>query len=854
MSYPNSIFNNATPNPIENKANWLGRYLAVEKGFSSKLQKVLSEAAVNIDEYFGDLVNDNISTKVARVRIGLAHKEIRRQMREIFGSTGNLIKHHQQDAAVAAVNAKLYDEKGILSLLFPDPVDRSQYADSLRQTARRNIESTIVRAIFTEKPLSERVYRTEALANGLVSKTVNNALARGDSAKNLAKDVRALIDPNVPGGVSYAAMRLGRTEINNAFHAQSIIDTQDSPWVHEMRWYLSKRHEKDPGDECETYAATGTFRKEDVPEKPHPNCRCFVTPELPDYEDFERSLISGYYDPYLDSVMGQGYSEETRAKPISGQFAATKKKKPPAEPAKWTGPKVGKPLSNEPLVERNLEKAWQSTKFDDYKKNFRIGGREAQRIGYGKFPTFYKDEITERIQDGTIDNLLDSDPSVLKAYGKEIVARAVHSEPITKPIYRGMIIERADLLDSQVGRTVAMPLSSFDTEEHWAIDFAQGRAWQSEDVKKLKDPVPVLIQLEPGAKVANLKGSERVAFGQFDVEEILPPKDVKVIRLSQEEITERPTVLVVRQTSMLEPETIGGRMAEGKSNEEIDKEIKEFQVVDDASKMKGVRPNAATRQALSKLKEVLPKTKIVTAKASLNSTVLSEMATAYSELNEDFPEILDNYKALAFGDPGKGTFGETKSVNIDLPKEFKEVTGRGSTVIFNTENFASKKKLKESVAKTVFGDKEDEKYKPQQHQGVEVDPVKTVVVHEFGHQMAIALGWGNPKSIFSTFNQKLFDVYDKTVAKSDEDRTGEKLNAWLEKIISELPPYGSVIGSETGQPPLAWNEVDLNEAFPISFESARLRPEKAKFIEKLMHDFLVENYEKFIKGRKKENA
>lgn len=99
---------------------------------------------------------------------------------------------------------------------------------------------------------------------------------------------------------------------------------------------------------------------------------------------------------------------------------------------------------------------------------------------------------------------------------------------------------------------------------------------------------------------------------------------------------------------------------------------------------------------------------------------------------------------------------------------------------------------------------------------------------------------GKSKSVFSTFNKKLFDVYDKTVAKSDEDRTGEKLNAWLEKVISELPPYGSVIGSETGQPPLAWNEVDLNEAFPISFESARLRPEKAKFIEKLMHDFLVE--------------
>jgi len=271
MNQPYSIFSPVF-NPIENKANWLGRYLSVEKSFSTKLAKVLSEAATNIDDYFGTLVDDNVSTKVARVRISLAHKEIRRQMREIFGTTKHLIKDHQQDAAVAAVNAALYDERGVLSWLFPDSINRVQYADSLKQTAKRNIESTITRVLFTEKPLSERVYKTEALANGIVSRTVNNALARGDSAKNLAKDVRALIDPEVPGGVSYAAMRLGRTEINNAFHAQSIMDSQEKPWVEEMRWHLSKRHEKDPGDECETYSLQGTFKKENVPEKPHPNC------------------------------------------------------------------------------------------------------------------------------------------------------------------------------------------------------------------------------------------------------------------------------------------------------------------------------------------------------------------------------------------------------------------------------------------------------------------------------------------------------------------------------------------------------------------------------------------------------
>jgi hypothetical protein len=167
----------------------------------------------------------------------------------------------------------------------------------------RNIESTITHVLETEKPLSARVYKTAALANGQVSQAINRSLARGDSAQKLAKSVRALIDPDVPGGVSYAAKRLGRTEINNAFHAQSIHDAQLAPWVQEMRWHLSKVHEPQ-GCVCETYAVYGLFPIEHVPEKPHPNCRCYVTPELPAYDNFENALLSGQFDDFLNKQLG----------------------------------------------------------------------------------------------------------------------------------------------------------------------------------------------------------------------------------------------------------------------------------------------------------------------------------------------------------------------------------------------------------------------------------------------------------------------------------------------------------------------------------------------------------------------
>ena len=311
------------------KANWIGRYLEVERKFDDKLKVVLTDALSGIDDAFGKL-GDKFSDQVKRAQLSQSRRALRSRINGIFGDTGNLIRDYRSDAALAAVDAGLYEQRSILGRIFPNPVARQAYADSLRLSGMRNIESTITRVLETEKPLSARVYKTAALANGQVSQAINRSLARGDSAQKLAKSVRALIDPDVPGGVSYAAKRLGRTEINNAFHAQSIHDAQLAPWVQEMRWHLSKVHEPQ-GCVCETYAVYGLFPIEHVPEKPHPNCRCYVTPELPAYDNFENALLSGQFDDFLNKQLGFGLeiysaqelSPEMRAK-MEAQMAASK--------------------------------------------------------------------------------------------------------------------------------------------------------------------------------------------------------------------------------------------------------------------------------------------------------------------------------------------------------------------------------------------------------------------------------------------------------------------------------------------------------------------------------------------------
>lgn len=306
MTAARSVFAQDTT-PIR-KANWLGRYLEVEKDAAVEINAALEEAQRAIFKQLDALGSENFSTGVRRAQLNMALKVVRDTLRETFGSVGNTIRSKSGKAAVAAVDAGLFDERGVLNRLFPNAIERQRYANSLRRTAERDIQATVTRILQTQQPLSGRVWKSQALANGMVSRAVNNALARGDSAEILARQVRDLVRPDVPGGVSYAAKRLARTEINNAFHAQSIADTQDRPWVNQMRWNLSKVHDDDPGDACEDYATQGLFDKEHVPPKPHPNCRCFVTPELLDYESFEQQLLMGHYDSYIDGVMGENYS------------------------------------------------------------------------------------------------------------------------------------------------------------------------------------------------------------------------------------------------------------------------------------------------------------------------------------------------------------------------------------------------------------------------------------------------------------------------------------------------------------------------------------------------------------------
>lgn len=275
------------PSPDE---NWLRRYIRLQLRYDKRVDKDLLEAAEAAQAAVQALDGKTgVGAAVRRAQLVGSQGAITKVLGKLYRALGDTIRAGQAEAAAEAVEANFAAERGVLKQI-ASPSDIDALDESLQGAAKRNVQSMMTRTLETERPLSRRIYRAEALANNLVGKMVDQHLARGSSAADIAKDVRQYILPNAPGGISAAAKRLARTEINNAFHAQSIADYQDRPWVSFVRWHLSGSHPPDqPMCKCEQYAQIGLFVPENVPPKPHPNCLCMITPEID-----EDALLNGF--------------------------------------------------------------------------------------------------------------------------------------------------------------------------------------------------------------------------------------------------------------------------------------------------------------------------------------------------------------------------------------------------------------------------------------------------------------------------------------------------------------------------------------------------------------------------------
>jgi hypothetical protein len=285
------------------QAEPLSAFFGAYKPTEAELKEVLNDAAEEAERLIPKLIEKHTTgASLKAAQLSLILREIRQQQNAMWADVGMVIRDGMERASLAAVSG----ENIIDGYLRRAGLDMPELRASFRAQAMRGFRNVLAKGA-NGIPLSKQVYKTAALANGWIDRQVRKALILQTDARTLAKQVRNFIDPSVKGGVSYAAFRLARTELNNAFHTVA-IERADEPWSQGMQWHLSGSHPPSPPgkpEKCETYArvdhglGVGVFAKGHVPRKPHPQCLCYVTQQVVSEEEFLDKLVAGDYDEYL---------------------------------------------------------------------------------------------------------------------------------------------------------------------------------------------------------------------------------------------------------------------------------------------------------------------------------------------------------------------------------------------------------------------------------------------------------------------------------------------------------------------------------------------------------------------------
>lgn len=270
-------------------------YRRVQAQTEHDLRAILEQTARSIQRRINSLplgVGGQVRAAQLRATLGAIRKMQRAMWTTGVRPTVMRAVKDAEDAAESAIEAMTR----VAYAALPDAAAES-LVRGLRASAESGLRSDAARK---RRDLSERVYRQRALHEGKVEDLIREGIISNLSAKELASTVYKYVSPTTPGGASYAAMRLARTEVNNAFHERQ-LEGASRPGVRAVQWNLSGSHVVP--DLCNKYAAhggNGHYAPGNVPDKPHPQCFCYLTYITQSPEQFRKALANGDFDRELE--------------------------------------------------------------------------------------------------------------------------------------------------------------------------------------------------------------------------------------------------------------------------------------------------------------------------------------------------------------------------------------------------------------------------------------------------------------------------------------------------------------------------------------------------------------------------
>lgn len=282
----------ASPNPARN-------YAQLQLRFDSRLNRILERAARDIQARVARLPL-GVGGQVRKAQLSLVLNEVRAIQATMWNQSILDTIIAGKGRAALAVQDATEALSNVLYASLPESV-ADVVRGGLRATALSGIERDVARV---PRALSTKVYKDFALTSGQLEDTIRSGIIQGLSARELAQSVYQFISPTTPGGASYAANRLARTEINNSFHEMQIKGGQ-RPGVLGVVWNLSGSHKRP--DDCNQFASQnaddlgrGTYKPDNVPGKPHPQCLCYLTYKMMDSDQFAKALKNGKFNDDLD--------------------------------------------------------------------------------------------------------------------------------------------------------------------------------------------------------------------------------------------------------------------------------------------------------------------------------------------------------------------------------------------------------------------------------------------------------------------------------------------------------------------------------------------------------------------------
>jgi hypothetical protein len=276
---------------------------------------MLRAAKKNVDKILAELPAGK--QEIKRAQLESTRARLLAEQASIFERLGDIVSARRARAASRSSGLSAAADRALLDAVGKGAEGQFLYKSAL-EIGQRQIDAAMARMRLSQLPLSKRIYNTSVWMQGRLGKLINETLASGLNAKEFAKRARDWFNPNTPGGVRYAAMRLARTEINNAFHAMTAEKAANDPWVHEVDWNLSKSHPKP--DICNVVHAESPFPADKVPARPHPQCMCYITPKAIEEDEFIDNFLKGDYDEFLDKELAAaGWQPEEPTPPTASQ-------------------------------------------------------------------------------------------------------------------------------------------------------------------------------------------------------------------------------------------------------------------------------------------------------------------------------------------------------------------------------------------------------------------------------------------------------------------------------------------------------------------------------------------------------